>query len=113
MTEEELRKGLEAILEKGFDQSFVEYCAATFSSFTYPADKLAMARMHAFALRAFMVHYVHGIPLADVIPGNQAEVCLKVGNKAADAALARTDSNAGLFCREYVSNWCAAMSNSK
>ena len=105
MTEEELRKGLETILEKGFDQSFAEYCAATFSSYTYPEGNLAAARMHALALRAYMMHYVHGIPLENVLPGNQAEACLNVGNSVVGAVLARADRDAKAFCFDYISYW--------
>jgi hypothetical protein len=51
MSSLELVRGLEALLEKGFDDSFAVFCAAEFSSHRYPPANLAPARMHAFHLR--------------------------------------------------------------
>ena len=103
MTEEELRKGLETILEKGFDQSFAEYCAVTFSSYTYPEENLAAARMHALALRAYMMNYVKGIPLEESLPLFMVDSCRVVGDSTMTSLFEHPNADVDTFCRDFIS----------
>ena len=111
MTEEELSKGLEAILEKGFDQSFAEYSAATFSSYSYPEANLTAARMHALALRAYIQYYLYAIPLETCMPEFLLDACREVGDRAVETVLPNPDAQ--VFCRKYVEMWCLMMSEGK
>lgn len=113
MTEEELRKGLEVILEKGFDQFFVEYCAATFSSYTYPDGNLAAARMHALALRAYLMHYMEGMPLENSIPLFMVDTCRVVGVATMTSVIERPNANAESFCKDYISGFLCYLSKYK
>ena len=54
----QLRGQLAGIQERGFDDSFIDFCAKTFSSHTYPQENLAAARMHAHYLRVAMEEIV-------------------------------------------------------
>ena len=47
----ELESTLREVIEKGFDDAFAQFCATTFSSYRYPPEYLAAARMHTFYLR--------------------------------------------------------------
>ena len=105
MTEDELRKGLEAILEKGFDESFAEYCATTFSSYTYPDGNLAAARMHALALRAYIQYYLYAIPLETCMPAFLCDACRTIGETTVEMVLSKQDAKSNVFCKEYVYNW--------
>ena len=51
MSEEELVRQIATMREKGFDDSFARFCAHVFSSYEYPEENLAAARMHALYLR--------------------------------------------------------------
>lgn len=96
----ELDRQLAEVLEKGFDESFAAFCARTFSSYSYPPENLAAARMHAFFLRLYMEAFVSG---KDLLSEGDLEIrCREVG----DSLLGHVASPEE-FCRRFVEKWCA------
>ncbi len=100
MIKAELDRQIAEVLEKGFDESFTAFCAKTFSSYNYPPENLAPARMHAFSLKVAM-GMVLGDTLDEDIPF--MNVCRQVAEESCRSAL-ETDRP---FCEIFVENWCA------
>lgn len=103
MTKTELDQQIAEVLEKGFDESFTAFCAKTFSSYSYPPEHLAAARMHAFYLKAALGMLSgsvpeEGLPLMDV--------CRQVAEKSYRSAL----KNDRQFCEIFIENWCSYFS---
>ena len=101
MHKSELADRLKEIQEKGFDDSFAEFCADTFSSYEYPKERLAAARMHAHFLRVFIQEY-----LTDPCPEERQEDYMRVGMAAIDEVLEGERPTAMAFCRAFVEKWC-------
>ena len=100
MHKSELSDRLKEIQEKGFDDSFAEFCAVTFSSYEYPKERLAAARMHAHFLRVFIQDY-----LTDSHPIERQEDYMKVGMAALEETLKSERPTAMAFCRAFVEKW--------
>ena len=101
MSAEELRRQLAEIREKGFDDSFAQFCGDTFSSYEYPAEKLAAAKMHAHFLRLFIEEF-----LLDPNPGQRQESYMKVGMETIEE-VSKSEHPTGMsFCRAFVKKWC-------
>ncbi len=100
MTKAELDRHLAKVLEKGFDESFADFCARTFSSYNYPPENLAPARMHAFYLKVAMGMLLGATPDEDIPLMN---VCRQVAEESCRSAL-ETDRP---FCEIFIENWCA------
>ncbi|MBP3257712.1 MAG: hypothetical protein J6M23_06950 [Bacteroidales bacterium] len=111
MTEQQLKQALRKLREKGFDGSFSDYCAATFSSYTYPDGGLAAARMHAFFLRYFIEAYLDEYFSKETRPGGIEGTIWKVGKLTIDETLSTENATAMTFCRSFVKNWCEAHSS--
>jgi len=100
MDRNELDRQLAELLEKGFDESFTAFCAKTFSSYSYPPENLAPARMHAFYLKVATGVVLGGTPDGDI---PLMDVCRQVAEKSCRSALG-TDRP---FCEIFIENWCA------
>ncbi len=110
MEPSELNRQIADVVEKGFDESFVRFCADTFSSFDYPADHLAAARMHAHYLRLALEALSNPetrerLLSAEVIAGEGAYMseCLLVAEKSYRSAL---ESDRPI-CEVFVEKWCS------
>ena len=101
MSDSKIESFLVEVLEKGFDDSFAEFCADTFSSYEYPKERLAAARMHAHFLRVFIQDY-----LTDSHPIERQEDYMKVGMAALEETLKSERPTAMAFCRAFVEKWC-------
>ena len=101
MSEQELRRQLAEIREKGFDDSFAQFCSHTFSSYEYPGEKLAAAKMHAHFLRLFLEEY-----LLEPNPGVRQESYMRVGMAAIQEVSKGERPTAMEFCRAFVKRWC-------
>lgn len=88
------------LADERLDDAFAEYCAETFSSYSYAPGVEAHARMHAHWLRRYVSSLEGDEPCGDASP--LWETCMEVG----DEALAESGS-AGEFCRLFVRKWCA------
>ena len=99
---------LAELLEKGFEDSFPEFCARTFASFKYPPERLAAARSYAFWLRTFLEDYLSGMSLNtdSESSGNIYEVAIEIGRQVVDWSLERETTTGNDFCREFVKRWC-------
>ena len=106
MTEQQLKQALRELRDKGFDESFTDNCAKICSSYTYPEEKLAAARMHAFFLRYFIGAYLDDyFTDAEKLEGIERTVW-KVGKQSVDETLQKENATAMTFCRAFVKNWC-------
>ena len=103
MTEDELGRRVEEILEKGFDGAFERFCADTFSSYTYPEENLAAARMHGFYLSVALC-LLSGREVDDGIP--YLEECRAVAEKSYRLALEGDRPIEEVFVRM----WCSFLS---
>ena len=54
MGAQELKNEFKAVLEKGFDEDFIEWCVTTFDSNDFPEDRLAAARLYLPYLKQTM-----------------------------------------------------------
>ena len=108
MHKSELADRLKEIQEKGFDDSFAEFCSDTFSSYEYPKERLAAARMHAFWLRIFIEDYLSGMSLDSngEYYGDIYRMAIEIGLQVVDWSLGRETSTGDDFCREFVRRWC-------
>ena len=104
----ELDRQIAEIMEKGFDESFIRYCAETFSSYTYAPSNLAAARRHAFYLRLFMDERLSG-GIAFEVDGLHGVVQM-IGEKTVDETLSLQHPSGKAFCRLFVRNWCRSFS---
>lgn len=102
----ELDLGLAEVLKKGFDDSFVIFCADTFSSFSYPKENIAAARMHAYFLRLFIEERVLGEISSEEIPESLRETFREVGEQAIRDTLSSSNPSGMECCRAFVRNWC-------
>ena len=101
MSEQELRKQLAEIREKGFDDSFAQFCGDTFSSYEYPGERLAAAKMHAHFLRLFIEEY-----LLHPNPERRQEYYIKVG-MAAIQEVSKSEHPTGVdICKAFIEKWC-------
>lgn len=99
MNKSELDRQIAEVLEKGFEESFAAFCAKTFSSYSYPPENLAAARMHAFYLKVALGMLSgsspeEGLPLMDV--------CRQVTENSYRSAL----EDDRQFCEIFIENWC-------
>lgn len=106
MTEQQLKQALRELRDKGFDESFADYCATTCASFTYPREKLTAARMHAFFLRYFISAYLDGYFSEETKLDGIENTIWKVGKQSFDQTLETENATAMTFCRAFVKNWC-------
>lgn len=108
MSESDLKRELAELLEKGFEDSFPEFCARTFASFKYPRERLAAARSYAFWLRTFLEDYLSEMTLnLDEEPsGDVCEIAIEIGRQVIDWSLERETTTGNEFCREFVKRWC-------
>lgn len=94
------------VQERGFDEAFAEFCAKTFSSFSYPPESLAAARMHAYYLRLFLEERVNGRSLSGVIPESLLGAFREAGERAIRETLSREHPSGVDCCRAFVRSWC-------
>ena len=104
MEPSELDRQIAEVVERGFDESFILFCADTFSSFDYPVEKLAAARMHAFYLRLFMELHLSGEAVRET--GRLPEAVKMIGEKSMEETLSLPQPSGEAFCRLFVRNWC-------
>jgi len=114
MESAELDRQIAEVLEKGFDGSFAVFCAKTFSSFSYPAQNLAAARMHAHYMRMALealsdpemkARLLSGAPLQ---AGDRwTALCLSVGAESYRSAL---ESDRPV-CELFVEGWCRLLAS--
>ena len=104
----ELDKGLAEVQKKGFDDSFVLFCAETFSSFSYPKENIAAARMHAYFLRLFIEERVSGEISRGQIPESLRETFREVGEQSVRETLSSSSPSGMECCRAFVRNWCGS-----
>lgn len=100
----ELDRQIAEIAGTGFDESFIRYCAETYSAYTYAPRNLAAARMHAFYLRLFMELHLSGETASgiDLLP----VAVRKVGEESMEETLSLPEPSGEAFCRLFVRNWC-------
>ena len=109
MESAELDRQIAEVLEKGFDGSFAVFCAKTFSSFSYPAQNLAAARMHAHYLRMALEALSDPEMKARLL----AEAPIRAGDRwtilclsvAGDSYRSALESDRPL-CELFVEGWC-------
>lgn len=104
MDRSELDRQIAEVLEKGFEDSFAGFCATTFSSYNYPPENLAFARMHAFYLRMAM-GMLNGEEGMEEIP--YYTECVSIAEKSYRSAL-ESDRP---FHEVFVEMWCAFFSS--
>ena len=100
----ELDRQIAGILEKGFDESFIRYCAETYSSYTYASSNVAAARRHAFYLRLFMEEHLSGETACGT--GRLHGTIRMIGEKTFEEILSMQHPSGMAFCRLFVRNWC-------
>ena len=106
MSDSELVRQLNAVLEKGFDGSFAAFCAMTLASYTYPPEGLSRARMHAHYLR---------LALEVLTDPEGRERLFRQAGEGEDEAfreVAMESYRAALesdrpYCEVFVERWCA------
>ena len=69
----ELRRQMVTLQEKGFDDSFGAFCGKTFSSYSYPPENLAAARLHGHYLRLAIAAIVRSETLEELLSHESAE----------------------------------------
>lgn len=107
MDRSELDRQIAEVLEKGFDDSFAVFCATTFSSYRYPPENLAAARMHAFYLRS-------ALEMLSDAESREALLGKTEGDNPLEEAFREVTANsyeAALsgdrpFCEVFVQLWC-------
>lgn len=107
MSEAELARQLIEVREKGFDEPFALFSAMIFSSFQYPAENLAAARMHAFYLRLALERLTdtegREVLFHEAVKGDRMEAAFRdVTCESYEAAL----ESGRPFCEIFVENWC-------
>ena len=106
----ELNRQIADVIGKGFDESFMRFCAETFSSFNYPVEHLAAARMHAYYLRLALEALSDPKMRERLLSGETIEgegtymsICLSVAEKSYRSAL---ESDRPIF-EVFVEKWCS------
>lgn len=99
-------RGLAEVQKKGFDDSFALFCAETFSSFSYPKETIAAARMHAYFLCLFIEERVSGEISREEIPESLREIFREVGEQSVRDTLSSSNPSGMECCRAFVRNWC-------
>lgn len=104
----ELDRQIAEMREKGFDDAFARFSAATFSSYSYPPDNLAAARMHAFYLRLALEALSCGESRQELFreaqEGDRLETAFReTATESYRAAL----SGDRPFCEVFVEMWCS------
>lgn len=107
---DKLKLALAEVLEEGFDDSFAQFCADTFASFSYPPKNKKAAMMHALFLRLFLQETVAGIAYDDEIPENLRKVYREVSELSIRETLSSEHPSGMECCRVFVRNWCHALS---
>ena len=113
MEKEELDRQFAEIMEKGFDEAFARFCATTFSSYCYPPENLAAARIHAFFLRLFIEEGVSGQPSPEEIPESLIETFREVSRQSIRDTLSSVNPSGMECCRAFVRNWCERHSSGR
>ena len=111
----ELDNSLREVMEKGFDDSFAAFCAKTYSSYEYPPENQAAAKMHAFYLRIALESLCENEKKAEILGGNTGfislspleRLCFKTASIASNEALC----GRGSFAEIFVDNWCKSLSS--
>jgi len=114
MQQSELDAAIMKVRDEGFDESFIRFCAKTFSSHTYPAKNLAAARMHAFFLRIALDSLSDPETKAEVLsvenPGQYVvddpeTLCLQLSGECYRDALKGEEA----FCELFIRKWCGVL----
>ena len=109
MEPSELDRQIAEVVENGFKESFIRFCADTFSSYVYSPEGLALARMHAHYLRLALEYFSLTLgeerTLQDI---PYFEECLSVASESYRSAL-ESDRP---FCEEFVERWCSRFATS-
>ena len=108
MSDSELIRQLNAVLEKGFDDSFASFCARILASNRYASDGLARVRMHAHYLRLAIEALTDPVRREELFRQAGAgdrmdDAFLKVTMESYRAAL-ESDRP---FCEVFVERWCS------
>ena len=116
MRQSELEAALRAVRDGGFDESFVRFCARTFSSHTYPSKNLAAARMHAHFLRLALEMLCNDNTKAGVLLGENSgtydvndpeTLCLQLARECYHDAMKGEVS----FCELFIMRWCDTLAD--
>jgi len=116
MRQSELEAALRAVRDGGFDESFVRFCARTFSSHTYPSKNLAAARMHAHFLRLALEALCDSETKTGVLSMENSGIydidapgtlCLQLTQECYRDALKGDCS----FCELFVERWCRVLAD--
>ena len=114
MQQYELEAAILKIRNEGFDESFIHFCAKTFSSYTYPPETVAAARMHAFYLRLALDALCDSKSKVRILsmehPGegdvkSPDKLCLFIAGESYRAALCGESS----FQEQFIRRWCEAL----
>ena len=107
MDPSELNRQITEVIGRGFDESFVRFCAETFSSYRYPPEYLVAARMHTFYLRAAL-EMLSCAELREALFG-QTEVddpLMKAFREVTANSYEAALSGDRPFCEVFVRLWC-------
>lgn len=113
MSEKELIRQLAELKEKGFDDSFAAFCARTFSSFEYPAEHLAPARMHAHYLRLAIDILSDGIRREAFLREGKAEGTEGLFREVTVACYREALGTGRPFGELFVEKWCRSLSRQR
>ena len=108
----ELRRQMVTLQEEGFDDSFGAFCGKTFSSYSYPPENLAAARLHGHYLRLAIAAIVRSETQEELLSHESAEddreetVFWKV-LKESIGAVRESDCS---FIECFVEKWCSSWS---
>ena len=108
----ELRRQMVTLQEKGFDDSFGAFCGKTFSSYSYPPENLAAARLHGHYLRLAISAIVWSETQEKLLSHESAEddreetVFWKVLKESIGAV--RESDRPFIEC--FVEKWCSSWS---
>ena len=110
----ELDAAIMKVRDEGFDESFIDFCAKTFSSHTYPAKNQTAARMHAYYLRLALDALCSSESKTEILLRESPEkydvsdpesLCLQL------AAVCYRDASeyGNSFCELFIERWCSAL----
>ena len=107
MQPSELDRQLAEMLEKGFNGSFLKFCAEEFSSHRYAPENLPAARMHAFYLRMALELLPCGDEDALQPPEETGSdrVLVEFYRITRECYLDSTESGTD-FCESFIRRWC-------
>ena len=110
---DDLKLALAEVLEEGFEDSFAQFCANTYASFSYPPKNRKAAMMHAFFLRLFLQETVIGTSYYEEIPESLQKAIREIGERSIQDTLSSVTPSGMECCRAFVRNWCQYQSEGR